>query len=279
MLFAVPLILAMLSATPSQGASFYPVRLEDPKAVYLADAKGDGIADDTEAIQKALDKVQETTGQGILFIPEGRYRLPKTITVWPGVRLIGYGGKRPVFLLGANTPDYGKGEKLMLFFAGRRAKGQTAEQPTIPAELAGEDFGLPNDANPGTFYSAVSNVDIEIGPGNPAAVGVRARYAQHCYLAHMDFRLQSGLAAIHDIGNEADDLRFFGGEYGIITRTPSPGWQFTLLDSHFEGQSKAAIRTYVCRRASSRNRSSRVRHILREPRIPRSRPCCFPNVL
>ncbi|RYG43832.1 gluconolaconase, partial [bacterium] len=71
------------------------------------------------------------------------------------------------------------------------------------------------------------------------------RYAQHCYLAHMDFRLRSGLAAIHDIGNEADDLRFFGGEYGIVTRTPSPGWQFTLLDSHFEGQTKAAIRTRV----------------------------------
>lgn len=235
----------MMSFTPSEGTSLYRVLLDDPKAIYLIQAKGDGVADDSDAIQRAIDRVQETTGQGVLFIPEGRYRLTKTLTVWPGVRLIGYGAKRPAFVLGANTPGYAKTEKLMVFFAGRRVPGQAEEQPEIPAGMNGEDFGLPNDANPGTFYSAMSNVDLEIGPGNPAAVGVRARYAQHCYLAHMDFRLQSGLAAIHDIGNWGEDLRFFGGEYGIITRTPSPGWQFTLMDSHFEGQSRAAIRTRV----------------------------------
>ena len=33
-----------------------------------------------------------------------------------------------------------------------------------------------------------------------------------------------------------------GGEYGIWTGTPSPGWQYTLLDARFEGQRRAAIR-------------------------------------
>jgi hypothetical protein len=37
-------------------------------------------------------------------------------------------------------------------------------------------------------------------------------------------------------------VRFTGGEYGIWTGTPSPGWQYTLLDARFEGQRKAAIR-------------------------------------
>ncbi|RYG23381.1 gluconolaconase [bacterium] len=237
MTLAIPFLAMLLTNTA--GASFYPSRLEDPKAVYLTDAKGDGVADDSDAIQKAIDAVP---GQGILFVPEGRYRLTKTITVWPGVRVIGYGPRRPTFLLADNTPGYAETEKLMVFFAGRRG---TAEQPAIPAGTRGGDFGLPNEANPGTFYSAMSNIDLEVGVGNPSAVGVRGRYAQHCYLAHMDFRLRSGLAGVHDIGNEADDLRFFGGEYGIITRTPSPGWQFTLMDSHFEGQSKAAILTRV----------------------------------
>lgn len=246
MTLAVPLILAMMQFPTA--SSYYPLRLEDPKAVYLDrfPAKGDGEADDTDAIQGAIDRVREGADQGILFIPEGRYRLTKTLTVWPGVRLIGYGKRRPVFLLKENTPGYQTNEKLMVFFAGGR-RNLPAVQPAIPedAGLKGGDFGLPNDANPGTFYSAMSNVDLEIGEGNPAAVGARARYAQHCYLAHMDFRLKSGLAAIHDIGNQADDLRFFGGEYGLITRTPSPGWQFTMMDSHFEGQTKAAIRTHV----------------------------------
>ena len=44
------------------------------------------------------------------------------------------------------------------------------------------------DANSSTFYSAMSDVDVEIGPGNPAAAGVRFRVAQHAFLSHMDFR-------------------------------------------------------------------------------------------
>ena len=81
--------------------------MDDPKAVYLTKEKfavhADGVADDTEAIQKAIDQLQ---GEGIVFVPEGRYRLTKTLTVWPAVRLIGYGTARPVFVLGENTPGY-----------------------------------------------------------------------------------------------------------------------------------------------------------------------------
>ena len=43
----------------------------------------DGIADDSAGLQQAINKVQETTNQGILFIPAGRYRLTKTIYIWP----------------------------------------------------------------------------------------------------------------------------------------------------------------------------------------------------
>jgi sugar lactone lactonase YvrE len=90
----------------------------------------------------------------------------------------------------------------------------------------------------------MSNIDIEIQDGNPGAAGVRARYAQHCYLSHMDFYLGTALAGIHDVGNVAVDLHFHGGQYGIWTRKPSPGWQFTVIDSTFEGQTQAAIREH-----------------------------------
>jgi len=90
----------------------------------------------------------------------------------------------------------------------------------------------------------VSNIDIEIDEGNPGAVGIRAHYAQHCFLAHMDFHIGSGLAGIHDGGNVAQDVHFYGGEFGIWTGKPSPGWQFTVIDSTFEGQRQAAIREH-----------------------------------
>ena len=79
-------------------------------------------------------------------------------------------------------------------------------------------------------------------PAIPAPSGVRAKYAQHCFTSHVEFRIGSGLAGVHEGGNVAEDVRFVGGEYGIWTGTPSPGWQYTLLDARFEGQRRAAIR-------------------------------------
>ncbi len=232
------LCLTLFPSTALLGASYYPERLDDAKAVYLSSANfavhGDGKADDTEAIQQAIDKEEETNSEGVVFIPSGRYRLTKSIHIWPGIRLIGYGVTRPVLVVAPNTPYFQTGPAYMVFFTGNRPKRGSAsnEEPEI------------HDANPGTFYSAMSNVDIEIQDGNPGAVGVRARYAQHCYLAHMDFHIGSGLAGIHDGGNVAQDVHFFGGQYGIWTRKPSPGWQFSVIDATFEGQREAAIREH-----------------------------------
>jgi pectate lyase-like protein len=52
-------------------------------------AHGDGVADDTDAVLKAIDKAVESASQGIVFIPEGRYRVSKTVNVRASVRLIG----------------------------------------------------------------------------------------------------------------------------------------------------------------------------------------------
>ena len=238
---------------PLQGASYYPLRLEDPKAVYLTKedfhAAGDGLTDDSAAIQAAVDKAEADHGEGIVFVPEGRYRITRTIYVWPSVRIIGYGANRPVFVLADDTSGYQQGIGYMFFFTGGRAGGtHFRERPSNGPRPVMEGTVPPSnsviDANPGTFYSAMSNVDFEIGTGNPAAIGIRFHVAQHCYLSHMDFHIGSGQAALKDIGNEAEDLHFYGGDFGIITQKPSPGWQFTLIDSTFEGQRKAAIREH-----------------------------------
>lgn len=231
----IPLAVMLVWAAPVwASSSYYTVRPVDPKAVHLEalGAKGDGQTDDSAAIQRAIDRVQETVGQGLVFVPAGRYRITRTIYVWPSIRLIGYGPTRPVFVLAPATPGYQdlKAERQMVFFAGSRPRA------------AGGRGGPPPDASPGTFYSAMSNIDIEIGDGNPGAVAIRGTYAQHCFLAHMDLRLGSALAGVHDTGNVMEDVRFFGGRYGIWMRTPSPGWQFTAVDVHFEGQAEAAIR-------------------------------------
>ena len=231
MLIWPALLSVILSPCLRAGTSYYTESLGDPQAVYLTaevfGVHGDGVADDATALQAAIDKVAATTRAGVLFVPEGTYRLGQTVYVWPGVRLIGYGTQRPVFMLGANTPGFQEGdEKYMLYFSGGRSR---------------RGDGPPRDGGAGTFYGAMSNIDIEIRPGNPAAVGVRFHVAQHCYLAHMSFRLGTARAGLEDIGNEVEDLHFYGGQYGIITGRSAPGWPILAIDCTFEGQSVAAI--------------------------------------
>jgi hypothetical protein len=199
------------------------------------------------ALQKAINRVVETTVRGILFVPEGRYRISKTLRVWPGIRILGYGKNRPVFVLGKGTPGFQGDPTPMVHFAGN-IPGHHGQDGFLFHPSKGPrpriNFNGPvRDANPGTFYSALANIDFEVEAGNPGAVCVRSNYAQHCFLSHVDFRLGSALAGIYDAGNVADHLRFFGGKHGIITGTPSPGWQFCLVDSHFEGQKVSAIKS------------------------------------
>lgn len=230
--------------TAAFAASVIATRLDDSKAIYL-DAPAT-TADSSAALQEAVDKASGTGREGIVFVPAGRYTIARTVYLWPGVRLIGFGATRPVFVLLPNTPNFQKGMGVMVMFAGLTPH----ERPRAGDRIAFPPPGSvpPNndvaDANPNTFYSAMSNIDFEIGEGNPAAVAVRFHVAQHSFLSHMDFHLGSGLAGIYQVGNEAEDLHFYGGRYGILTEKTSPAWQFTLIDSVFEGQKEAAIREH-----------------------------------
>ena len=243
-------MLLLCASSAAGAASVLTTRLDDPKAVYLAaqdfGAHGDGTTDDSAAIQAAIDKAEGHAREGIVFVPPGRYRLARTVYVWPGVRIFGYGATRPVFVLANNTPGFQNGMGVMVMFTGARPGDGRVPNGRVPFPPPGSV--PPNDAiadaNSGTFYSAMSNIDFEIGDGNPAAVAIRFHVAQHAFLSHMDFHISSGLAALYQAGNEAEDLRFFGGRYGILTEKTSPAWQFTLIDSVFEGQREAAIREH-----------------------------------
>lgn len=213
----------------------------DAKAITVKGV-GDGKADDTAAIQAAIDTAAKSGAGGIVWLPAGRYRITKSILIPPAVRLFGVGATRPVLLLADRTPGFDEGVATMVIFTGADPFGPSPVPVPVPS--ARPVTANVRDANSGTFYSALSNVDFEMGKGNPAAAGVRMRIAQHAFLSHIDFRLGSGFAGIYQAGNVAEDLHFHGGRYGIVTEKTSPAWQFTLIDSTFEGQREAAIREH-----------------------------------
>ena len=227
-----------VTAKPGEGRSIYQQRLDDPDAVYFTTDNfkiaTDGKTDVSEALQQAITEVKTKHNFGILFIPEGKYLISKTIFIPQAVRLIGYGKNRPQIILAKNSPGFqtadstDKGHaKYMFWFVSSLSK---------PGEPV-------HDAGAGTFYSALSNINLKIEDGNPYAVAMRAHFAQHSFIAHTDINIGNGKAGLFDVGNAMEDVRFFGGQYGIYTTKPSPGWQFMMVDTYFEGQREAAIRT------------------------------------
>lgn len=211
----------------------------DPSAITVA-GRGDGAADDSKAIQDAIDKAAKPGG-GLVYLPSGRYRITRTIYLWPGVRIFGTGGTRPVLVLKDRTPGFQRGIAHMVVFAGAPRLPKAVPFPP-PGTVPFDSHIL--DGHQGTFYSAMSNIDVEIGEGNPAAAAIRFRVAQHGILSHMDLHLGSAFAGVYQGGNVIRDVHFHGGRYGLVTEKTPPTWPFLVIDSSFEGQKSAAIREH-----------------------------------
>lgn len=227
---AAALLLTAATASAA-GESILRARPPEPRAILLQapafDVAADGQADDTAALQAAV--LEADRRRQVLFIPEGTYRLAATVRVPRGVRIFGVGKTRPVLLLASGTPSFG-----------------SAEHPTPMLHFveALKKDGTVVEAKNTTFFSALANVNLRVEAGNPGAVGVRAYWAQHCYVRDVDFHLSDAWAGMHRVGNEIHRCRFSGGRYGIVSEGgTSAGWQFTILDSAFEGQARACIRS------------------------------------
>ena len=220
-----------------ESVSFYQTAPIDSQAYYFTSKnfpiKSDGKFDVSDVLQQAIDSLKKTKNFGIIFIPEGKYLISKTIFIPTAIRLIGYGKKRPVIKLKNNAAgfdkpvanDKGNAAYMLWFTSGISSKGKVS------------------DAGASTFYSGISNINLEIGDGNENAVALRTHFAQHSFVEHINIQIGSAKAGLFEIGNEMEDVRFYGGDYGIYTTKASPGWPYVMLDTYFEGQRKAAIKS------------------------------------
>ena len=225
------IMLACVCNLYANDGSVYTQKPNDPEATFFTpenfNIKADGKMDVSDILQEAINKIKIEKNFGILFIPEGKYRISKTIHVPAAIRLIGYGKKRPEIILGANTPGYQEEQNYMIWFTGGLA--QQGRQP--------------QDAGASTFYSALSNINMRIEKGNPQAIAIRSHFAQHSFTSHSIIWIGDGKAGIYDVGNELENMKFYGGEYGITSSRTSPGWPIMMVDTYFEGQRKSAVLT------------------------------------
>ncbi|MBR1407089.1 MAG: gluconolaconase, partial [Bacteroidales bacterium] len=223
------LLLGTLTMGAVQQQSVYTQKPDDPEALFFTPENfpgitADGKTDVSEALQAAINRVKTEQAFGILFVPEGKYRISRTIYIPGAVRVIGYGQKRPEFILSKNSPGFAdehpndKGKsKYMFWFTG----GIVTNEDRV------------GDAGAGTFYSCMSNIDIRIEDGNPQAVALRTHFAQHSFVSYMTINIGKGKAGLFDVGNEMENIAFIGGEYGIFSTKASPGWQVMMADCYF----------------------------------------------
>ena len=173
--------------------SIYPMKPNDPEAFYFTPEnypiKADGKMDVSDALQAAINQVKKEKNFGILFIPEGKYKISKTIYIPTAIRLIGYGKNRPEFILAKNSPgfqeevpsDKGKAKYMFWFTGGMVKEGEK-----------------PRDAGASTFYSAMSNINLRIEDGNPHAVALRTHFAQHSFINYVAVYIGKGKAGLFD---------------------------------------------------------------------------------
>jgi len=213
-------------------------------------AKGDGQADDTQAILKALAASGEDTGPNfwhdrLVYLPNGTYKVSDTLlkrykngAFASGLSLIGESREHTIIRLidhagGFNDPRH---PKAVVYTSSKLISGNDAGR-----DYAGKGEG--NDA----YMNFVENLTIETGDGNPGAIG-------------LDF-LGNNLDAIRDVTLKAppgsgaiglamtrkwpgptlvSNLAIEGFSVGLATAQTEYGLTFDHIK--LKGQSQAAIR-------------------------------------
>ncbi len=210
------------SATSSLGGAYLPRNVKD------YGAKGDGVTDDTAAIQAAINAYP----YGLIYFPTGTYIVSdeiKAYSQYGNTRLVGdYSGVRPTIKLKANTSGYGdpNNPKYVLRFY---QLGPEDPWPwSTPAWVA-------------TFASQLDGIDFLIENGNQGAIAIGHAGAQLSYIRNCRITLNNALIGIDFLPGDSlnENITIIGGRIGV--RQGNFNWPVILRGCSFFTQSEAAI--------------------------------------
>ncbi len=240
-------------------------------------AVGDGIADDTQAIQQAVDDGYDGVWHNqsrVLLSPGKTYRVSHQIVLWAGVQLDTDASDPATILLAANTPGYGDPDHVKNVFMSRLSAARP-DYPENPAPFPrdpiahykgggkpfpGWPWRWPEDYDsavydqhkvhpafgPGNnFWSQIRNIRFRVEPGNPGACVIHYRNAQGSALYNLQFDLADDTYCAIKGGPRTTQCHIRGGRFGLVDIAE---WGSTI-NCRFEGQQEAA---YYAPRGSSR---------------------------
>ncbi len=198
-------------------------------------AVGDGVADDTTAIQRAINHNQGDRGPkagGHVFLPSGTYKITRRLTLWSQTYFMGDPLDPPTLLLPANTPDFQDPEHPNALIATWNGYNCDPEDPwfyQVPMPISAHDKGDPKFASSNNLFRvALGNFKIVIEPGNPGAVGMYTRLAQQTQLVNITVKSSDAKYGIWGNANFFKNLVIEGGQVGLFGSGASV-WTFRNL--------------------------------------------------
>ncbi|KAF7342223.1 Glucan 1,3-beta-glucosidase [Mycena venus] len=179
-------------------------------------AVGDGVADDTDAINKAISDGNRC-GQGcssstvtpaVIFFPPGKYRVTKPIVPFYFTSLVGDYNSKPTLIADAN-------------FVGVAV---IDADPYVEGVSNPDGSGVNWWTNQNNFFRSVRNfvIDTTRMPPSQFGTGIHWQVGQATSLINIDFKMSSAAGTKHQgifgengSGGFMSDLTFDGGAFGI----------------------------------------------------------------
>ncbi|OLN96659.1 Glucan 1,3-beta-glucosidase 1 [Colletotrichum chlorophyti] len=204
-------------------------------------AKGDGVTDDTAAINLAISSGQrcgpgtckgETTSPATVYFPPGTYLISGSIIDFFYTQIIGDPTDRPVIKAAANFPT----NTTLGLLDGNQASHRTQPQPLTKENQYGAN-GLAWGAT-NVFFRQVRNLifDTTAIPASASALAIHWPSSQATAITNCVFRLAAGPESKHTglfieegSGGLLNDLDFYGGQYGANLGNQ----QYTLRSARF----------------------------------------------
>ncbi|KAI0748312.1 exo-beta-1,3-glucanase [Daedaleopsis nitida] len=176
-------------------------------------AVGDGVADDTDAINRAISTGNRcgggagcdstTTTPAVVYFPKGTYKVSSPIVAWYYTQLVGDARSPPVLLAAPN-------------FAGMAV---IDADPYIDGGGGAQWY-----ANQNNFFRSVRNfvIDLRQTPASATSTGIHWQVSQSTSLANIVFQMSTAAGNAHQgiwmengSGGFMGDLVFNGGKFGM----------------------------------------------------------------
>lgn len=214
-------------------------------------ARGDGKADDTAAILKAIAASGGDTGRSfwqdkIVYLPDGIYRISDTLLkryanggYASGLTLMGQSRDRTIIRLADGAAGFGDAgnPRAIIFTTSKLLDGNaTSGGKNYPA------LGEGNDA----YMNGVEDITIDAGAGNPGAIGIDYLANNIGAIRHVTLRASTGSGAVGLSMRRKwpgpamiRDLAVQGFATGIATAQTEYGLTFEKV--RLDGQSGAGL--------------------------------------